>query len=122
MGRGGLASKPDSGPNRAKIPASFASFGNIMATTPPRLQGRITRVSIEGFRSLQKVDNLALPQLTVLIGSNGAGKSNFIRFFDMLGWMLKAENLQEFIIRNGGAADQLFMGNSKPTQKSSPIW
>ncbi len=91
-----------------------------MATTP-RLQGRITRVSIEGFRSLQKVDNLTLPQLTVLIGSNGAGKSNFIRFFDMLGWMFRTQNLQEFIIRNGGADDQLFMGAQKTSRISAEV-
>lgn len=78
-----------------------------------RLQGRIQRVSIEGFRSLAKIENLELPQLTVLIGSNGAGKSNFIRFFEMLGWMLKGQKLQEFVARQGGGDDQFFMGARK---------
>ena len=43
-----------------------------------RLQGRIQRVSIEGFRSIAKVENLVLPQLTGLIGANGAGKSTLM--------------------------------------------
>lgn len=81
------------------------------STTPKgRLQGRIQRVSIEGFRSLAKVQDLNLPQLTVLIGANGAGKSNLIRFFEMLAWMLRGQNLQDFIARNGFGDDQLYMG------------
>jgi len=76
-----------------------------------RLQGRITEVSIEGFRSLQRIEKLQLPQLTVLIGGNGVGKSSFIRFFEMLGWMLRARQLQEFVVRKGGGDDQFFMGS-----------
>ncbi len=46
----------------------------------------------------------------MLIGANGAGKSTLIRFFEMLGWMLKAQRLQEFVLRHGGGDDQFFMG------------
>jgi predicted ATPase len=81
-----------------------------MSVVNSRLHGRIKSISIEGFRSLAKIEDLELPQLTVLIGSNGAGKSNFIRFFEMLSWMLRGQKLQEFILRQGGADDQLFMG------------
>jgi len=49
-----------------------------------RLQGRIAEVSINGFRSLKSIQKLQLPQLTVLIGANGVGKSSFICFFEML--------------------------------------
>ncbi len=70
---------------------------------------RIAEVSIEGFRSLKCVEKLQLPQLTVLIGANGVGKSSFIRFFEMLGWMLRSRNLQEFILRKGGGDDPFFM-------------
>ena len=52
-----------------------------------------------------------LPDAQVLIGANGSGKSNFIRFFDMLSWMLKSRQLGEFIERQGGADDQLYRGN-----------
>ena len=77
------------------------------------LQGRIQRISIEGFRSLAKIDNLELLQLTVLIGANGAGKSNLIRFFEMLSWMFKGQKLQEFVLFHGGGDDQFFMGARK---------
>ena len=52
-----------------------------------------------------------MPQAAVLIGANGAGKSNFIRFFEMLGWMLRLRRLGEFVERHGGAGDQLFRGD-----------
>jgi predicted ATPase len=74
---------------------------------------RIRSVTIEGFRGLRNIQNLDLPQLTVLIGANGAGKSTLIRFFEMLSWMLKSKKLQEFILRHGGGDDQFFMGARK---------
>lgn len=85
----------------------------MSATTPPNKTNRIRSVTIEGFRSLKSIQNLELPQLTVLIGANGAGKSTLIRFFEMLSWMLKARNLQEFVLRHGGGDDQFFMGARK---------
>lgn len=88
--------------------------------TPP-LRGRITTVSIEGFRSLQRIENLELPQLTVLIGSNGAGKSNFIRFFEMLSWMLKSQKLQSFVDTHGGGDDQFFLGARKTPRMNAEI-
>ena len=85
----------------------------MTATTPPTRTNRIRSVTIEGFRSLKNIQHLELPQLTVLIGANGAGKSTLIRFFEMLSWMLKARNLQEFVLRHGGGDDQFFMGARK---------
>ena len=72
---------------------------------------RIESIRIRGFRSLKNVELQHLTDAVVLIGANGSGKSNFIRFFDMLGWMLKSRQLGEFIERQGGADDQLYRGN-----------
>ncbi len=74
-------------------------------------QGSIERVRVSGFRSLADVELTGLPGAAVLIGANGAGKSNFIRFFEMLSWMLKARRLDEFVQKHGGADDQLYGGN-----------
>lgn len=82
----------------------------------PRPPTRISRVEIEGFRSLQKVCIEDLPGVTVLIGANGSGKSNLIRFFEMLSWMLKARRLATFVGRHGGGSDQLF-GGSETTER-----
>ncbi|MHA7844849.1 AAA family ATPase [Serratia sp. D1N4] len=86
-----------------------------------RLQGRVAEVSIKGFRSLANIEKLQLPQLTVLIGANGVGKSSFIRFFEMLGWMLRAQRLQEFVLRQGGGDDQFFMGSRTTPQITAEI-
>ncbi|WP_313920440.1 AAA family ATPase [Tahibacter sp.] len=88
---------------------------------PPRLKGRIAELSVEGFRSLERVEKLKLLPLTVLIGANGVGKSSFIRFFEMLGWMMRAQKLQEFVLRQGGGDDQFFMGSRRTTQINASI-
>jgi len=45
--------------------------------------GQLTRIIIEGFKSIQECD-LELKPLNILIGANGAGKSNFIQFFNFI--------------------------------------
>ena len=73
----------------------------------------IDHVRIQGFRSLADVELSEIPKATVLIGANGSGKSNFIRFFEMLSWMLGSRRLAEFVEKHGGADDQLFGGNKR---------
>ncbi len=71
----------------------------------------IERVQVRGFRSLADVELRGLPGAAVLIGANGAGKSNFIRFFEMLSWMLGPRRLGAFVEKHGRADDQLYGGN-----------
>ncbi len=72
---------------------------------------RLESVRIRGFRSLADVELSDLGATSVLIGPNGSGKSNFMRFFEMLSWMLRSARLGEFVERYGGADDQLYGGN-----------
>ena len=88
----------------------MANFGNVDLAQGAPEPARIHSLTIEGFRSLRSIQNLNLPDLAVLIGANGAGKSTLIRFFEMLSWMFKSKNLQEFVLRHGGGDDQFFMG------------
>ena len=74
------------------------------------MPNRIESIRIKGFRSLADVEIEALPQAAALLGANGSGKSNFIRFFEMMSWMLKSRRLNEFVQFQGGADDQLFGG------------
>ena len=76
-------------------------------TTSPRIES----VRIRGFRSLADVTLSDLRNANVLIGANGSGKSNFIRFFEMMSWMLRSSRLEEFVQQQGGADDQLHGGN-----------
>ena len=72
--------------------------------------GRLESLRIRGFRSLADVEIEDLPDVAVMIGANGSGKSNLIRFFEMISRMLHAHGLAEFVERHGGADDQLFGG------------
>jgi predicted ATPase len=72
---------------------------------------KLQRLRIEGFRSLRELE-LNLENLTVLIGANGSGKSNFISFFNMLSFMLSGD-LQTYIARKGAATSILHYGPKK---------
>lgn len=68
----------------------------------------LTRIEIEGYKSIHKLA-LDLKALTVLIGANGAGKSNFIGVFKLLNQI--AENrLHEHVVREGGPDRLLHFG------------
>ena len=68
-------------------------------------------IRICGFRSLADVELSNLQAATALIGANGSGKSNFIRFLDLLHNMLvRPGRLNRYVQREGGADDQLFGG------------
>ena len=85
-------------------------------------ENKIESVKIQGFRSLADVELNDLPNAAVLIGPNGSGKSNFMRFFEMLSWMLESPcRLGEFVARHGGADDQLFGGNARTPRMNAEI-
>ncbi|MDR2446202.1 MAG: AAA family ATPase [Treponema sp.] len=68
----------------------------------------LTRIAIEGFKSIKKQE-IPLNKISVVIGANGAGKSNFVSFFKMLNCMLTG-GLQQFIGKEGGAQSLLRYG------------
>lgn len=72
-------------------------------------------ISIDGFKSIRKLDKLELRPLNVLIGANGAGKSNFIDFFRFLHEIVE-ERLQTATAVGGGADAFLHFG-PKMTKK-----
>ena len=66
-------------------------------------------ISVHGFRSLRAVDALKLGPINVLIGGNGAGKSNFLAVFDLL-QALREGHLQAYVAEAGGANRVLHFG------------
>ena len=95
-----------------------------MAGTAPRdpLMNAIESVHVRGFRSLADFRVADLPNVTVMIGPNGSGKSNFLRFFEMMGWMLMApRRLARFVRWQGGADDQLFGGHARTERIEADI-
>lgn len=70
---------------------------------------QLSRIVLKGFKSIARCD-LKLSKLNVLIGANGAGKSNFISFFRMVQQLLE-QNLQVFVSRQGSPdAKSAFFG------------
>lgn len=58
----------------------------------------LKRVVLRGFKSVKDM-NLELRPLTVLVGANGAGKSNLVSFFKMLNEMMGGR-LQQKVFRH----------------------
>ncbi len=54
----------------------------------------LSAITIKGFRSIGSVEDLAIRPINVLIGANGAGKSNFLGVFKLL-QAIRAGGLQK---------------------------
>lgn len=62
----------------------------------------ITKISVDGFRSLSSFSMSLRPGLNMLVGPNGSGKTNIILFFEFLSH-IASEPLGEAVSRCGGA-------------------
>ena len=69
---------------------------------------KLNSISIRGYRSLKEA-TLELRPLNVLIGANGAGKSNLVSFFKMLNELM-AGRLQQYVASTGRATSNLHFG------------
>lgn len=78
----------------------------------------IKKLTIESFESIRKLDDFELRSLNVLIGANGAGKSNFVAFFFRLLRELIEQRLQLFVRTEGGADACLW----SPARLLRPKW
>src|SRR5260221_10593858 len=72
-------------------------------------------ITIKGFKSIRELKDFKLEKLNVLVGANGAGKSNLVDFFRMLRAMADG-GLQSFVT-NGGGADSFFFNGPKETKQ-----
>jgi predicted ATPase len=77
----------------------------------------LDRLTIKGFKSIRSLEDFELGSLNVLIGGNGAGKSNLVDFFRLLRAMmelplphLQNSSLKTYIADGGGSDDFLFNG------------
>lgn len=77
--------------------------------------GRLQHIKLKGFRSIRELDLELLP-LNILIGSNGAGKSNFISFFKFMN-KLQDKELQLHVRTQLNGADRTLFFGRKTTEK-----
>jgi predicted ATPase len=74
----------------------------------------LSKVEIAGFKSIREA-TLELRQLNLLIGANGAGKSNLVSAFGLLNQMV-GQRLQVRVAKVGGAASLLHNGPKHTNQ------
>lgn len=75
----------------------------------------LDKITIKGFKSIRELNDFELKNLNVLIGGNGAGKSNLIEFFRLLRSIIDG-NMNDYIRTNGGISDLLFNGRKETSQ------
>lgn len=69
----------------------------------------IDKISLIGFKSIERLEAFPLNKLNIFIGANGAGKSNFVEFFRMLRAMAD-EAFQKYVLQSGGGDGFLYLG------------
>ncbi|EOH4048403.1 AAA family ATPase [Campylobacter coli] len=71
----------------------------------------LNNITIKGYKSIKDLSEFELKNLNILIGANGAGKSNFISVFKMLNALFN-KNLQ-FYTQDKGPDSFLYFGRKK---------
>ena len=80
----------------------------------------IDRITIKGYKSIRSLESFELKRMNVLIGANGAGKSNFVSFFRLLK-SLVGHRLQLAVGLEGGADACLFLGSKTTSELVATI-
>src|SRR5882757_5085948 len=75
---------------------------------------QLSRLVLHGYKSIAECD-IKLGKLNVLIGANGAGKSNFIGFFRLINRILDAQ--LQVAVGNAGGPDALLHFGRKKTEE-----
>ncbi len=78
----------------------------------------LDRIKIRGYKSIRELD-LPLGPINILIGSNGAGKSNFISFFKLVNNIYE-QRLQSYT-KQVGAENLLYYGLKKTQEVFSSL-
>jgi predicted ATPase len=76
---------------------------------------KLDSITIKGYKSIQNLENFKLTNLNILLGANGAGKSNFISVFKFLSQMYE-QKLQDYVKTSGGPDALLHYGRKKTQQ------
>ena len=81
---------------------------------------QLSKLVLKGYKSIAECD-VELGSLNVLIGANGAGKSNFIGFFKLIRQILD-QQLQAFIGDAGGPDAVLHFGRKTTEELSADLY
>ena len=76
---------------------------------------KLDYITVDGFKSIASIEKLKIGPLTVLIGPNGSGKTNFIGVFSFLN-AIREGGLRTYVAKAGGA-DKLLHFGSRVTER-----
>lgn len=84
----------------------------------------LEQIALAGYKSIRELKRFRLERgLNVLIGANGSGKTNFIRFFELLGHMMDPnKGLQNYVGTRGRADAFLFQGMKVTPEFSAHLY
>ncbi len=82
---------------------------------------QIQKLTVKGYKSIKVLEDFELRPLNVLIGANGAGKSNFISLFKFLHAMYK-QPLQLYVQKQGGIDAFLHFGRQVTPRIEMATW
>jgi predicted ATPase len=80
---------------------------------------KLKTIRIEGYKSFLDAE-MQFNDVTVMLGANGAGKSNMVSFFRMLNF-LSTGALQDYVGRNGGSDSLLHYGRQTTPQMQAEV-
>ncbi len=80
----------------------------------------LERIVLQGYKSIGEADT-ALRPINVLIGANGAGKSNFISLFQFMNRIVN-QSMQTYVAQAGGADQILHYGRKTTERLSIGLW
>jgi len=83
----------------------------------------ITHITVQGFKSLLNVPDLALGQVNVFIGANGSGKSNLLEAIGLLGAAASGHVDDQALLRRGvrPGTPALFLSSFKGVERARQI-
>ena len=82
---------------------------------------KLDTLTVRGYKSIKELDSFKFRNLNVLIGANGAGKSNLLSLFRLVGALAEG-GLQVFIQRQGGPDALLFGGRKRTPQVEAEFY
>lgn len=82
---------------------------------------QIQKLTVKGYKSIKRLEDFELRPLNVLIGANGAGKSNFISLFKFLHEMYE-QQLQFYVQKQGGIDAFLHFGRETTAKLEMAFW
>lgn len=75
---------------------------------------RLTELTIKGYKSIKDV-SIKFTDINILIGENGAGKSNLLSFFNMM-QRIREYELQSYVMEQGGINSLLYNGRKQTNE------